>query len=190
IGIFGVGRFFGSMLTSLTAFLQVLGSEERAGLLYGVMGIGSAVFALSVAFFAPGFTKQSRWLVFALVMLSGATFLQFTHTQAGILVALLIMGCGVGPVLVTQYSLAAERSPMGRRATVMTMLGSSIIVGQSLTSALTGWVSERFGADASFLMPLAASIVVLVAGAVNFKLTPPGPQLSPHTGQLPVTPSA
>src|SRR5699024_8664064 len=104
--------------------------------------------------------------------------------------ALLIMGCGVGPVLVTQYSFAAERSPMGRSATVMTMLGSSIIVAQSLTSALTGWVSERFGADASFLMPLAASIVVLVAGALNFNPTTPGPQLSPHTGQLPGTPTA
>src|SRR5699024_2586496 len=88
VGIFGVGLFFGSMLTSLTAYMQALGMEERAGLMYGVMGIGSAIVALSVAFFSPRFTKRYRWLSFACLMVVGAVWLQFVETQAMILVAI------------------------------------------------------------------------------------------------------
>src|SRR5699024_8850080 len=42
VGIFAVGLFFGSTLTALTSFTNDLGQPEQAGLLYGVMGIGSA----------------------------------------------------------------------------------------------------------------------------------------------------
>lgn len=189
-GIFGVGLFFGSMLTALTAFMQTLGMEERAGLLYGVMGIGSAVFALSVAFFSPNFTKRSRWLAFACLMMVGAIALQFAHTQATIMVAIGVIGCGIGPVLVTQYGFGADRSPVGRSATVMTMLGSAIIVGQSTTSAITGWVSEAYGADAAFMVPLGAAIFIFVTGVINWFITPKGIQPSSRTGQIPVSPSA
>lgn len=189
-GILGVGLFFGSMLTALTAYMQSFGTSERAGILYGIMGIGSAIFALSVAFFSPRFTKRSRWLVFSLVMLIGAVFLQFATSQTMIIVALAFIGCGIGPVLVTQYSFAADRSPEGRSATVMTMLGSAIIVGQSTTSAITGWIAEAHGPDAAFLVPLGATIVVVVTGIANFFMTPAGFTPSTHTGQLPVQPSA
>ena len=189
-GILGVGFFFGSMLTALTAYMQQFGTEERAGVLYGVMGIGSAIFALAVAFFPPSFTKRSRWLVFSMVMLLGSVALQFVHTEGAILVAIAVIGCGIGPVLVTQYSFGADRSPVGRSATVMTMLGSAIIVGQSTTSAITGWVSEAFSADAAFLVPLAATLVILGAGVANWFLTPPGVQPSAYTGQIPVQPTA
>lgn len=190
VGILGVGFFFGSMLTALTAFMQTLGAEERAGVLYGVMGIGSAILALAVAFFPPAFTKRARWLVFGAVMLLGAIGLQFAHTEATITVAIAVVGFGIGPVLVTQYNFGADRSPVGRSATVMTMLGSAIIVGQSATSAITGWVSEAYGADAAFIMPLLAAVVVVVAGIVNWILTPKGVQPSAYTGQVPVQPTA
>ena len=190
VGILGVGFFFGSMLTALTAFMQQFGTEERAGVLYGVMGIGSAIFALSVAFFSPAFTKRARWLVFATVMLLGSIALQYAHTEGAILVAIAVIGCGIGPVLVTQYSFGADRSPVGRSATVMTMLGSAVIVGQSTTSAITGWVAETFSADAAFFVPLGASIVIMLAGIINWILTPKGVQPSAYTGQIPVQPTA
>ena len=42
LGILGVGMFFGTMLTALTSFMADRGAPEQAGLLYGVMGVGSA----------------------------------------------------------------------------------------------------------------------------------------------------
>lgn len=188
IGILGVGLFFGAMLTSLTSFMADRGAPEEAGLLYGVMGIGSASFALGVAVFPARFTRSARWLVFAAVILAGAVFLPFVPSVAGMIAALAVMGVGIGPTLVTQYSIAADRTPRGRSATVMTILGSAVIVGQSIGAALTGEVAQRFGTGPALLLPIAAAVVTLLAGSANHllvRMSPPG--RSPERDRQPGT---
>lgn len=170
VGILGVGLFFGSMLTSLTAFMADHGRPEEAGLVYAAMGVGSAALALGVALFPVGFTSAARWLVFGGLMLAGALALPGVSSVTGMVVALLVIGLGIGPTLVTQYGLGARRSPVGRSATVMTMLGSAVILGQSLASAVTGGIAERWGTDAALLLPAVAALVVVVAGAVNARI--------------------
>ncbi|MBC9935801.1 MULTISPECIES: MFS transporter [unclassified Leucobacter] len=184
LGIFGVGLFFGAMLTSLTSFMQELGAPERAGLVYGMMGIGSALLALGVALFPPAFTRRARWLVFGLTLLVGTLILQFTDTLTGMILSLLVMGLGIGPTLVTQYSFGADRSPIGRSATVMTILGSAIVVGQSISSAVTGYLAEAFGSESALLMPLVSAAIVVVAGVANWFLTPSGREASTRTGSI------
>lgn len=174
-GIFGVGLFFGAMLTSLTSFMGDHGSAESAGLVYGVMGIGSATLALSVALFPKAFTLRARWLVFGATMLAGALLLPLASSVLGMCLVLLVVGCGIGPTMVTQYSLGAHRSPVGRSATVMTILGSAVIVGQSTASAVTGSLADRFGTDAALVMPVVAAVVVVLAGVANWLLSPAAP---------------
>lgn len=173
VGILGVGLFFGSMLTSLTAFMGDHGRPEEAGLVYAAMGVGSAALALGVAVFPVGFTSAARWLVFGGLMLAGALALPGVSSVTGMVIALLVIGLGIGPTLVTQYGLGARRSPVGRSATVMTMLGSAVILGQSLASAITGGIAERWGTDAALLLPAAAALVVVLAGAVNARIGEP-----------------
>jgi MFS family permease len=171
VGTLGMGLFFGSMLTSLTAFMAERGVAEQAGLVYGAMGIGSAILALAVALFPVRFSLHARWITFGAILFTAALALPFIDTVAGMTICLLFVGIGIGPTLVTQYSLAAARSPFGRSATVMTMVGSGVIVGQSAASALTGWIGEDFGAGAALIMPLCAAAVVLGAGLVNASLS-------------------
>jgi len=171
VGISGVGMFFGSMLTSLTSFMQGQEAAESAGLLYGVMGVGSSILALSVALLPHRFSLRARWITFALVIVVGTVMLQWVSTPLGMGVCLVIMGFGIGPTLVNLYSLGAQRTPEGRSATVMTMLGSGITVGQSLASAVTGVVADRVGTGPSLMLPLVAAAVVLGAGLVNWQLT-------------------
>lgn len=173
-GIFTVGLFFGSMLTSLTAFMQQLGAPEQAGLLYGVMGVGSAILAIGVAWFSPRFTLRYRWLVFSALLVSGALLLQTVHDIPSMVLSLSLLGIGIGPLLVTLYGFGAARTPAGRSATVMTMLGSGVIVGQSLAAAVTGIVAESISIQAAFLVPLVSVVLGLVGGIVNWKLTPSG----------------
>lgn len=166
-GIFGVGLFFGSTLTALTSFMADRGLPEQAGLLYGVMGIGSAILALGVAWLPPRFTLRARWLFFGSILLIGSVLVATASEVWMIALALAILGIGVGPVLVTLYSLGAARSPLGRSATVMTMLGSGVVVGQAAAAAVTGALAEGVGTSASLLMPLAASVVVVLCGILN-----------------------
>ncbi len=174
VGIFGVGTFFGTMLTSLTSFMADRGLSEQAGLMYGVMGIGSAAFALGVALLPARFSMRARWATFSATLFTGSLLLLFVEDVPGMIGALALIGVGIGPTLVTQYSFGATRSPAGRTATVMTMLGSGVIVGQSLGAAVTGEVAERAGTHPALLLPVLAAAIVAAAGAVNWFLTGAG----------------
>jgi len=166
-GILGVGLFFGAMLTSLTAFMDDRGVAEQAGLLYGIMGIGSAAFALGVALFPERFGRAARWLVFGSIILAGTLALPFVQSVGAMAFALGAIGVGIGPTLVTQYSFGAERSPRGRSATVMTILGSAVIVGQSIGAAVTGEVAQRAGSGPALVLPAIAAAIVVMAGVLN-----------------------
>ncbi|MCT9820940.1 MFS transporter [Microbacterium sp. W1N] len=164
---FAVGLFFGSTLTSLTAFAQSLGGGVEAGLLYGLMGIGSAALALAVAALPDRFSLRLRWLVFAAVLLLGAVGYTASASVGTVTVWLLLMGLGVGPTLVTLFSLAGRRAPAGRTATTMTLLGSALTLAQALASAVTGWVAEDVSLTVAMALPAAAALLVLIFGGAN-----------------------
>lgn len=164
---FAIGAFFGGTLTSLTAFAQALGDEAQAGLLYGLMGIGSAVLALGVALLPTRFALRRRWIVFALVLMLGAVGYATATGFAGVSVWLVLMGLGVGPTLVTLFSLAGARAPRGRAATTMTLLGSALTLAQALASAVTGWLAEQVSLGAAMALPAVAAAVVVALGVVN-----------------------
>jgi MFS family permease len=169
-GALGMGLFFGSMLTSLTSFMTDRGAPTEAGLVYGAMGVGSAIFALGVMILPPRFSLRARWLVFSGIVLLGSLSLPFVRDVPQMAWALLVIGIGIGPTLVTQYSLGAAYSPRGRSATVMTILGSGVIVGQSAASAITGAIAQSMGTPAALLTPIVAAAVVAGAGVVNAAL--------------------
>lgn len=171
VGILGVGLFFGATLTALTSFMADRGAAEQAGLLYGVMGIGSAILALGVAWLPARFTVHARWLVFGAILLAGSVLLATASSIGMMALALALLGIGVGPTLVTLYSLGAARSPLGRSATVMTMLGSAVVVGQAAAAAITGGLAESVGTGPALLLPLTASAIV-VASAITNRLLP------------------
>ena len=164
---FAVGMFFGATLTSLTAFAQAHGDGSEAGLLYGLMGIGSAALALAVGALPARFALHRRWLAFAAVLTASAVGYAMAGTYAFVIVALLIMGLGVGPTLVTLFNLAGERAPSGRAATTLTMMGSALTLAQALSSAGTGWIAETGALPLAMALPAVAGVAVLLLGAVN-----------------------
>ncbi|QKS12710.1 MFS transporter [Curtobacterium sp. Csp1] len=171
LGILGVGLFFGSTLTSLTAFMEQHGESSQAGLLYGIMGIGSAALALGSAAFPRAFGVGWRWLAFGVVLLAGAVAFAAADSVGAVALVLGLMGIGIGPTLVAQYSLGSERSPIGRSATTMTILGSAVIVGQSVASAVVGEVAERAGTGAAMAFPAYAAAIVVLAAVLNLLLS-------------------
>ncbi|PFG37242.1 putative MFS family arabinose efflux permease [Flavimobilis soli] len=166
-GAFAVGLFFGATLTSLTAHMGAQGRADDAGLLYGAMGLTSATLALGAAALPRAFVARWRWVGFAVVIAASAAFYAQLGVSARPTVALLLMGMGVGPVLVTLLSMASDRSPVGRAATTMTLATAALSLAQALASALTGQVAERVGAPAAMWLPLAAAGLLLVLGGVN-----------------------
>ncbi len=167
---FGVGMFFGGVLTSLTAFAQFHGEPAQAGLLYGLMGVGSAVLALGVAALPARFLLRTRWIVFGLVLTAGGIGYATASGFGTVALWLLLMGLGVGPTLVTLFSLAGDRAPRGRTATTMTVLGSALTLAQALSSAFTGWLAEDVSLLAAMIVPTVAGVIVLALGFVNLAM--------------------
>lgn len=167
-GTVTVGFFFGAALTSLTAFMGVYAEVSQAGIVYGAMGIGSAVFALGVVLLPERFPMRARWLLFAVVALAGAAALPFVDSIPVMAVVLMVTGFGIGPVLVTLFSLTSVRSPRGRATTVMTLVSGGVILGQSLSSAITGAVADASGHSTAFVLVVAATAMLVLLAGVNW----------------------
>jgi len=170
--VFGVGLFFGSTLTSLTAFMEARGAPEAGALLYGVMGVGSAVLALAVALLPARFSLQWRLVAFASILTASAGAYTVGGSVPTVTLVLCLMGIGVGPSLVTLFSLAGHRAPRGRTASTMTALASALTLAQALSSAVTGAVAEQVSVETAMLFPAGAALLVLAMAGVNAARSP------------------
>ncbi len=166
-GMIAVGTFFGSTQAFLTAFAGQFGAPETAGLLYAMMGLSSAVAALSVAYWSQGFSHPNRWMASAAGMAVAAAALALPGTITGMLVVLFILGIFVGPTMVTIFSIGSLVAPGHRLGTVMTLLASGIVAGAAIGSALAGALAEASGAAGAALVPASAAAVLLVLGAAS-----------------------
>ncbi|WP_310208813.1 MFS transporter [Paenarthrobacter nitroguajacolicus] len=162
-----MGTFFGATQNALSAFSAQYATAEIAGLLYAVMGLSSAVAALSVAFWPQRFSLASRWVVAALAMSVLSLLLLLPTGMWAMVVVLLILGIPVGPVMVTVFSIGGVVAPAGRMATVMTALASGIVAGTALGSYLAGQLAETQGAGAAFVVSMAAAAGLLLLGIVT-----------------------
>lgn len=176
-GMTCIGLFFGSTLTSLTAFMETLDNADATGILYGVMGVGSAVCALSVVLLPEAFQLRARWLVFSTLSLAGCLLYTQAETLTVFVIALLIMGAGIGPSLVTLFAIASDQSPVGRLTTVMAMMSTGVVVGQSAASALSGTVLDSVGLAAGLWGPALSGALLVVLGLAFQLVSRPRPRL-------------
>lgn len=160
LGMFLVGAFFGATLTALTVFMKDQGHELSTGIVYGGMSVGSVVTAILIIFAPAAFPLHARWLIFAGLTAAAATALVFAPTIATAALALAAAGAGIGVTIVTLFSVANARTPRGRTTTVMTMMASSLVVGQALFTAVGGVISESWGATPGFALAAGAAAVL------------------------------
>jgi MFS family permease len=172
-----MGAFFGSTQSGLSSFSAGIAGSELAGLLYAVMGLSSAAAALSVAYWPRVFSLGWRWIVCAAVMAGLAVLLLVPSSLAGMVVALLVLGLPVGPVMVTVFAAGGEIAPAGRLGTVMTALASGIVAGTALGSAFGGHLAEAAGYHAAFLVTVGAAVVLALLGAAAAVVLRPGRKL-------------
>ena len=110
--------------------------------------------------------------MFGFLLLAAAIGYATARSETGLLIALAVLGFGIGPTLVALYSLAAALSPAGRSATTMTMLGSAVVVGQAVASAATGYVADHVSPAMALVLPAVAAALVFAAGLAHRAPTP------------------
>ncbi len=171
-----MGTFFGATQNALSAFSAEYATAEIAGLLYAVMGLSSAVAALSVAFWPQRFSLASRWVAAALAMSVLSLLLLLPAGIWPMIFVLLVLGIPVGPVMVTVFSIGGVVAPAGRMATVMTALASGIVAGTALGSYLAGQLAQTQGPGAAFVVSMAAAAGLLLLGVLTWLVMKRQPQ--------------
>ncbi len=161
-----MGTFFGATQNALSAFSAQFATAEIAGLLYSVVGLSSAVAALSVAYWPQRFGLAIRWVVAAVAMTAFSLLLFLPAGIWPMVIVLFVLGIPVGPVMVTVFSIGGVVAPAGRMATVMTALASGIVAGTALGAYLAGQLAQTQGPAAAFVVSIAASGALLVLGIV------------------------
>lgn len=161
-----MGTFFGATQNALSAFSAQFATAEIAGLMYSVMGLSSAVAALSVAYWPQRLGLAVRWVLAAAAMTAFSLLLFLPAGIWPMVIVLLVLGIPVGPVMVTVFSIGGVVAPAGRLATVMTVLASGIVAGTALGAYFAGELAQALGAGAAFVVSTAAAGALLLLGMV------------------------
>jgi MFS family permease len=171
LGMISMGTIFGGTLTALLPYATVHGIPGTTGLLYGAMSLTSAIFALTMSFWAARVPPVLRWVLIGVALTLAASLLPHASSVPVMVAALLLLGVPVGPSMVTIFETAGRVTPSPVLATVMTIMGSGIVTGTALASAIAGSVAEQSGYQGAFVVAIAGGAGVLVTGCVQALLT-------------------
>ncbi|MEE2568431.1 MFS transporter [Pseudarthrobacter sp. J64] len=161
-----MGAFFGGTQASLASFAAGFAGSELAGLLYSVMGLSSALTALSVAYWPSTFALRFRWPACAAAMAALSLPLLVAADAGSMVLVLLALGLPVGPVMVTIFAIGGRLAPLGRLGTVMTALASGLVAGSAAGAATAGFLAQHQGNSAAFLVPIVAALALAVTGTL------------------------
>jgi len=160
----GVGTLFGSTQVATTARAEAAGSPGSAGLVYAVMGIGSAAMSMAVVLLPDRFRLSPR-------IVTGGTAItlaiSLAAAQTGLVataLALLVVGVFVGPTMVTAFSLAERLCPAGGISVAMTTLSASVTVGVSLGATIGGQMATAAGPVGGYALGAMTGLVIAGAG--------------------------
>ena len=163
LGMIGLGTVFGSSAAGTLAFAGAMGDSNRGGMLYGAVGLSSAIAAISVAMWPAAFRHTSRWIASASFLALTSLLLQLPQSTGFMLAMLFLVGFGVGPIIVVVMTLGGEVAPAGRLSTVMTMLSAGIVVGTAIGNGLAGLLAESMGYSGAFWVCTGAAVVIALA---------------------------
>jgi MFS family permease len=167
VGMLAMGLLFGGTQVALTALTRDAGEPGSAGLVYAVMGVGSAVTALSVVALPRRWGLRSRWITFAAGLVAGTITLVLAAASGSltaVVVAVAATGLFVGPVMVTVFTVAGERAPAGRTASAMTLVASANVVGVAIGASGGGALADAVSTTTAFSLPVVAAVLLVVTG--------------------------
>jgi MFS family permease len=123
----GIGVVFGGTQTGLTVLATEAGEPGLAGVVYGLLGVGSAAAGVATAWVPARFGHECRLVASWAAMLLLAVPLLVVPTLAAAAVVVTALGLAVAPAMISAYSAAERLVPGHRAGTAMTLLASGAV---------------------------------------------------------------
>lgn len=144
-----VGVVFGGTQTGLTVLATEAGAPGLAGVVYALLGVGSAVAGFATAWVPTRFGHERRLVASPAAMLLLAAPLLVVPTLAGTAVVVTALGLAVAPVMISAYSATERLVPDRSAGAAMTLLASGAAAGLVLALATAGRLRRSLQAHAS-----------------------------------------
>lgn len=167
--LFCVGGFFASVQAGVTSIAVAAGSEGAAGLIYGAMGVTSAIAGLLTAALPRSFALHNRMVVFLLLLLVFVLPLVAIGVSGTLSLwllcgAVVVAGTAVAPSLITALTIGERTVPLTRVSWAMTVLASGVVLGYATAALFGGLLAQAHGAIGAFAVTFGAvACAVLLA---------------------------
>jgi MFS family permease len=157
-----IGIVFGGTQTGLTVLATEAGAPGLAGVVYGLLGVGSATAGVATAWVPARFGHDRRLVTSFAAMVLLAAPLLIVPSLAAAAVVVTALGLAVAPAMISAYSAAERLVPGHRAGAAMTLLASGAIVGYAAGAAVAGRLGDLVGPTAALTVPVVGAAVGLV----------------------------
>ncbi|MGJ3507777.1 MFS transporter [Enemella sp. A6] len=166
-GVACMGAIFGSIQTGTTALATAQGTPGLAGILHGLLGVGSAVAGLMLPWLSPRWGHVLRWRVFTagLVVLLLPLLVVGTLTQ--LVVLLIVAGFLVAPTLITLFTLTERVAPPAKLTTAMTLANAMIGLGYAAGAGVAGRLADWGGHNPAYAVTVAAAALGVLLAVIG-----------------------
>ncbi|WP_122816727.1 MFS transporter [Nocardioides pantholopis] len=170
VALFGaqlcVGLLFGSIQTGTTALTTDAGQPGLAGLVHALLGIGSVVAGLATVALPERFGHERRVLVSAAFLLVLSVPFLLVDSVPTLVLAVLLIGFGVAPYMIANFSIAERAVPLARVGLAMTLLAGATGIGYAIGSTTAGRLADLHGYGAAFMVTVGATVLALALAVV------------------------
>jgi MFS family permease len=164
-----LGGFFGSIAIVTVAFAESRGQAGLSGVLLAIWAAGSAVAAIINGTIKWRLTSASRFLIFLFVLTILSIPMLFVHSIPWLAVALFFNGFAIAPLVINAYGVAEGAVPPDQITETLTWVVAGMPMGGAISSALSGQIIDRFGADIAYWVPLGFMIAACAATLPYFQ---------------------
>lgn len=166
----GVGVVFGSSSTGIAALMTEQARPGLIGLVYGAMGIGSAISGLSASRVLAMWGQRRRVVTCAAAMCVVTPLFALTVHPAGLAAVCFVSGLSLAPVLIGAFALAEQAAPLSALSTVMTAMGTCVVVGVAAGASIAGPLIDRLSPSAALMLPAVGAVVAFLFAALHWAL--------------------
>lgn len=169
--LFCAGGFFASVQAGVTSIAVAAGSEGAAGLVYGAMGITSAIAGLLTAALPRGFALHDRIVVFPVLLLVFVLPLVAIGVSGTLSLwllcgAVVVAGSAVAPSLITALTIGERTVPLSRVSWAMTVMTAGVVLGYAAAALVGGLLAQEHGAIGAFAVTFGAVVGAVVLAVV------------------------
>jgi predicted MFS family arabinose efflux permease len=145
------------------------GEPGLTGLLHAVLGLGSAVAGLALAWVPSRVPLERRLVALAVLLFVLAAPLLAVDSLSMLAVALLVLGVAVAPYMITVFTLAERITDVRRVGAAMTILAGTTGLGYATGSSIAGRLADWGGHTPAYAVTVAAGALatLLALGSVR-----------------------